>query len=95
MAALPTVSHNAVEHRFEATTDHGMATLRYFSRGDVLDLAHTAVPQQAEGQGLGGALARAALEYARDNGVKVIPSCPFVRSYLRKHTEYADLVARP
>jgi predicted GNAT family acetyltransferase len=93
MPPRPTVSHNAAEHRFEVATDHGVATLRYFARGDVLDLAHTAVPQAAEGQGLGGALAQAALEYARDNGLKVIPSCPFVHSYLQKHREYADLVA--
>jgi predicted GNAT family acetyltransferase len=95
MASLPTISHNAAEHRFEATTDHGLATLRYFERGDVLDLAHTAVPQEAEGQGLGGALARNALEYARDNGLKVIPSCPFVHRYLQQHKEYADVVVRP
>jgi predicted GNAT family acetyltransferase len=95
MASLPTISHNAAAHRFEAATDHGVATLRYFERGGVLDLAHTAVPQEAEGQGLGGALAQAALEYARDNGRKVIPSCPFVHSYLQKHKEYADVVVRP
>ena len=95
MPSLPTVRHNPAEHRFEATTDHGLATLRYVERGDVLDLAHTAVPQEAEGQGVGGALAHAALEHARHDGLEVIPSCPFVRAYLQKHTEYADLVARP
>lgn len=95
MASRPTVSHNAAEHRFEATTDHGMATLRYLPRGEVLDLAHTAVPPEAEGQGVGSALAHAALEYARAERLKVIPSCPFVHSYLKKHREYAELVARP
>ena len=94
MASLPTVNHNAAEHRFEATTDHGVATLRYLARGNVLDLAHTAVPQEAEGQGLGGALAHAALEYARAKGFKVIPSCPFVHAYLNRHREYADLVVQ-
>jgi predicted GNAT family acetyltransferase len=95
MPPLPTVRHNSAEHRFEATTDHGLATLRYIERGKVLDLAHTAVPQEAEGQGLGSALAHAALEHARHDGLKVIPSCPFVHAYLQKHKEYADLVARP
>ncbi|NUO40025.1 MAG: N-acetyltransferase [Gemmatimonadaceae bacterium] len=93
MAPSPTVRHNAAEHRFEATTDHGLATLRYVQRGDVLDLAHTAVPQDAEGQGVGGALAHAAFEHAREQGVQVIPSCPFVRAYLQKHPEFGDLVA--
>jgi predicted GNAT family acetyltransferase len=95
MAPQPTVSNNAAENRFEATTAHGVATLRYFLRGDVLDLAHTAVPQEAEGQGIGSALAHAALEHARAHGFKVIPSCPFVHSYLKRHKEYADLVAAP
>jgi uncharacterized protein len=94
MASHPTVSHNAAEHRFEASTDYGVATLRYFRRGDALDLVHTAVPQEAEGQGVGSALAHAALEHARTSGLKVIASCPFVHGYLQKHKEYADLVAR-
>jgi uncharacterized protein len=95
MATGPSITNNTAENRFEAVTDHGMATLRYFLRGDVLDLAHTTVPQAAEGQGIGSALAHAALEHARANGLKVIPSCPFVHSYLKQHKEYADLVTEP
>jgi predicted GNAT family acetyltransferase len=67
--------------------------LRYVARGDVLDLTHTVVPREAEGQGIGSALARAALEYARANDLKVIATCRFVHGYLQKHTEYADLVS--
>ena len=92
---MPTITHNAAENRFEAVTDHGTAMLRYLPRGDVLDLAHTTVPQAAEGQGIGSALAHAALEHARAKGLRVIPSCPFVHSYLKRHEEYADLVAKP
>jgi uncharacterized protein len=92
MASQPTITHNTAENRFEAATDHGMATLRYLLRGDVLDLAHTAVPQAAEGQGVGSALAHAALEHARAKGLKVIPSCPFVQKYMARHKEYADLL---
>jgi predicted GNAT family acetyltransferase len=55
---------------------------------------HTRVPGELEGQGYGGALAKAALDYARANGLKVIPTCPFVSAYLRRHKEYADLVQR-
>lgn len=93
MPSLPDVRHNAAEHRFEAATDHGLATLRYIERGDVLDLAHTAVPQADEGKGIASALAHAALEHARRNHLEVVPSCPFVNAYLKKHAEFADLVA--
>ena len=90
-----TVTNNPAAGRFEAHTQHGVAHRRYLARGDVLDLVHTEVPPAAEGQGIGAALAKAALDHARSEGVKVIPSCPFVRTYIKRHHEYADLVATP
>ena len=86
-----TVTHNAAAAQFEARTDHGVAVLKYTMRGGALDLAPTLVPHAAEGQGVGTALAHAALEHARREKVKVIPSCPFVASYLAQHPEFADL----
>jgi uncharacterized protein len=93
MGSTPDVMHNAAASQFEARTEHGIAVLKYAVRGDVLDLAHTTVPREAEGQGVGAALAKAALDHARRDHLKVIPSCPFVASYLKRHQEYADLVA--
>jgi uncharacterized protein len=93
MASTPSVTHNAAAGQFEARTEHGIALLKYAVRGEVMDLAHTTVPQEAEGQGVGTSLAKAALDHARREGVKVIPSCPFVASYVERHEEYADLVA--
>jgi uncharacterized protein len=93
MPATPTVVHNAAAGQFEARTEHGVALLKYAVRGDALDLAHTTVPPDAEGQGVGAALAKAALDHARREGVRVIPSCPFVAAYVRRHKEYAELVA--
>ena len=69
--------------------------LRYVQRCDVIDLMHTVVPQAAEGNGVGSALAHAALEHARAKGLKVVPSCPFVHRYVTKHREFADLLAQP
>jgi predicted GNAT family acetyltransferase len=93
MAESPTVVHNAAAGQFEIRSDTGgAAVLTYVQRGDTLDLMHTRVPGELEGQGYGGALAKAALDYARAQGLKVIPTCPFVSAYLRRHEEYADLV---
>jgi predicted GNAT family acetyltransferase len=93
MAASPTVVHNAAAGQFEIRADTGdAAVLTYVKRGDALDLMHTRVPGELEGQGYGGALAKAALDYAQANGLKVIPTCPFVSAYLRRHKEYANLV---
>ncbi len=93
MPATPSVTHNAAAGQFEARTEHGTALLKYLPRGEALDLVHTEVPPDAEGQGVGTALVQAALEHARDGGLKVIPTCPFVRSYLKQHPDFSGLVA--
>ena len=93
MSNSTTVTNDPATGRFEAHTEHGVAHLKYIARGNVLDLVHTEVPPDAEGHGIGAALAKAALDHARAKGLKVIPSCPFVRTFIKRHGEYADLVA--
>lgn len=87
------VSHNPAASQFEISTDAGRALLRYAARGDSMDLLHTEVPAAHEGKGVGSALVKAALEHARAEKLRVIPSCPFVSAYLRRHPEYGSLVA--
>jgi predicted GNAT family acetyltransferase len=58
-----------------------------------LVLVHTEVRPAAEGRGVGSALLRAALERARDDGDRVVPRCPFARTWIERHPGYADLVA--
>ncbi|CAN5570727.1 hypothetical protein BH10ACT1_BH10ACT1_37630 [soil metagenome] len=53
---------------------------------------HTGVRDRYEGQGLAGQLARRALDDARAEGLKIIPLCPYVASYLEKHPEDQDLI---
>ncbi len=90
-----TVTHDETTHQFEIPNDAGRVLLRYVKRGDLLDLVHTEVAEQFEGRGYASALARAALDYARANNLKVIATCPFVSKYLDRHPEYADLRATP
>jgi uncharacterized protein len=87
------VRHNPAHHRFEAGSPPELAMMVYRLKGDAVELIHTEVPEQYQGQGLAGKLATAALEWARESGLKVIPTCPYVRNYIGKHPEYADLVA--
>ncbi|HEX9107528.1 MAG TPA: GNAT family N-acetyltransferase [Longimicrobiales bacterium] len=88
------VQRNETGHRFEVQTGDGMAVLEYAEpRPGVLDLQHTEVPRGARGGGVGDALVRGALEYARDHGEKIIPTCPYVASWLGRHPDYRDLVA--
>ena len=88
------VTHDEGAHRFEIETDAGVGYLAYRPEGDMLVLLHTDVPVGAEGKGVGSALARAALDHARAEGLGIVPLCPFVRSYLDRHPEYVDLVRR-
>lgn len=56
---------------------------------------HTEVPQAYEGEGIAAQIVRRALDSARERGLRVVALCPYVRAYLRRHDEYADLVVRP
>jgi predicted GNAT family acetyltransferase len=87
------VTHEPAARRFQIRTESGTAVLKYVHHGADLELLHTEVPDALEGRGYGAALARAALDYARRERLKVIPTCPFVSSYLKRHPEDADLVA--
>ena len=95
MADVPAVTHNLAATQFEIHTDAGVAILTYRTSGATMDLMHTEVPKSIEGGGYGSALARAALESARVNRMTVIPTCAFVRAYMRRHHEYDDLRAAP
>ncbi len=86
------IVHNEAESRFQADLDGPIAFLSYRRSGKAINLIHTEVPEGHEGQGIGGSLARAALDHARTANLKVIPSCPFVADYIRSHPEYAGLV---
>jgi len=95
MTSEPTVSHNAPRHRFEITTEDGRLAgfAEYVERDGVRDFTHTEVDDEFEGQGIGGRLARGALDQTREEGVRVTASCPFVKGWIDKHPDYQDLLA--
>lgn len=85
---------NADAHRFELRSgDEVLGVLLYRLGADHITLVHTEIDPAHGGQGHAATLARAALGHARERGLRVVPSCPYVASYVRKHPEYADLVA--
>lgn len=79
--------------RFEARTgDRVAGYVRYDLAGDRLDLIHTEVLPSFEGRGIGGRLATAVLDDARERGFSVIPTCPFIAEFIAEHPAYTDLV---
>jgi predicted GNAT family acetyltransferase len=80
--------------RYELWTDEELAGwIQYTRAGDVLTLVHTDVDPAFEGRGLGSVLVAGTLDDVRARGKRIRPLCPFVAAYLRRHPEYADLVA--
>ena len=80
--------------RYEARIEDGelAGVLEYVVKHGRIALVHTEVSPGHEGQGIGAALARFALDDARHRGLRVIASCPYVRRYLARHPEDHDIV---
>ena len=66
--------------------------LAYRREPGVVVLVHTDVDPAYEGQGLASRLVAGALADVRGRGLRIVPLCPFVAGYLRRHPEQADLV---
>ena len=84
---------NEALHRLELEVEGSIAFIEYKLSGDTLFLIHTEVPPALKGKGAASAIVQKALQYAKDNNYKIVPICPFVQSYLKRHTEWDDIVA--
>lgn len=87
-----TVVHNELYSRFEIALGNDMAFLTYRRQPGRIIFNHTEVPPTFRMRGVAAKLTRAALDYARTQDVDVIPSCPYVAAYIRKHPEHQDLL---
>lgn len=88
----PTVADNTALNRYELAVDGEVAFLTYRRRNDHVLLNHTEVPEVFRGKGYGGLLAKHALDEARTTGKHVIVRCPFVTAWLKRHSEFDDIV---
>ena len=81
--------------RYEAFVDGTLAGFAaYRVRRDEMVLVHTDVDDAFEGRGIGGRLAREALDDARRRGLRAVPMCPFIAAWIRHHPDYHDLVPK-
>jgi predicted GNAT family acetyltransferase len=86
------VANNRAHHRYELTVDGHIAATYYAIADGVITFIHTEVPPELAGKGIGSKLIKGALDQVRADGLKVIAQCPFVKAYIEKHPEYADLL---
>jgi predicted GNAT family acetyltransferase len=89
------VVDNPDKHRYEARDAGGSVWgfAAYRRTSDAIVFTHTEVDDAQEGKGIASRLIRGALDDARQAGLPVVPLCPFVKAYIERHHEYADLVA--
>ena len=89
------VRDNPKESRYELLVDGQLAGFaQYRLDGKRITMYHTEIEREYEGRGLGDELARDALEDVRRRGFVLVPLCPFIASYIRRHPDdYLDLVA--
>jgi predicted GNAT family acetyltransferase len=87
------IRDNKAQSRFEIDAGSEVAVAYYSRAPGIMTFTHTEVPFHLQGQGIASRLVRGALEAARAEGLKVVPRCSFVSSYMARHPEFSDLLA--
>lgn len=97
-----TIRHNRGRSRFEVLDGDrviGKAAYQEYAGGSRPDpqriFYHTVIEDEYGGQGLGGRLASQALRETADDGIRIVPVCPYIKSYLDKHPEFGGSVTGP
>lgn len=86
------VRHNVGESRFEAEVEGQLSVADYTLNQGEITFTHTYTPPPLRGRGIAEKLVRAALDYARDQRLRVVPACSYVALYVQRHPEYQELV---
>ena len=87
------IQHDEKGGRFVTAAGNEEARLQYRRSGSVMDIYYTYVPESMRGQRIAERLSDAAFAYAKTEGLKIIPSCPYVGvTYLKRHPEHQELI---
>ncbi|HKI77873.1 MAG TPA: GNAT family N-acetyltransferase [Ignavibacteriaceae bacterium] len=87
------VKHDKENQQFVANVEGKDAYLRYLIKGDKkIDFHHTYVPNELRGKGLAAEVVKEGFKYAEENNLKVIPTCPYIHTFLKKYPEYEKFI---
>jgi predicted GNAT family acetyltransferase len=86
------VVHNLAAQQFELHAGESLCVLQYRITDRKMIIYHTEVPQPFQSRGLAAQMTRAALDFARSEGLHVEPRCPYTAAFFQKHPEYANLL---
>lgn len=90
---MTAIRDNADKSRFELEEQGLVAFADYRRAGEVLVIPHVEAPMALRGQGTAGRLMEGVLQAVREQGLKVVPSCPYADAFIRRRPEYQDLLA--
>ncbi|MGW4823860.1 GNAT family N-acetyltransferase [Streptomyces sp. NPDC004227] len=91
-STVPTVQRADAKHRYEILVDGKRAGLTaYRDRGEQRVFYHTEIDDAFAGQGLASRLVQEALTDVRESGKRIVPVCPYVAKFLKRHEEFADI----
>ncbi len=91
---MSAVTDNTERQRFELDVDGHTSFINYRRHGNVITMTHAEVPPALNGRGIGSALAKGALDIVRTRQQTVLPLCPFISTYIKRHPEYQPLLAQ-
>lgn len=78
--------------RFVLSVEGNEVYVLYTEDKDTVELYSTYTPPQLRGKGLASVVVKAALEYAKEKKLKVVPACWYVRKFIEENQEYQGLV---
>jgi uncharacterized protein len=87
------IAHDLNQRKFYIIVDNLESHLEYVKTDNIINLNHTFVPYELRGKGIAGQLVKAALNFAEENNLKIIPSCSYVADYFQRHKECKKLLA--
>jgi predicted GNAT family acetyltransferase len=85
-------TNNSAKHRYELIAEGHLSIIEYMIAGNDIYLTHTEVPPVLEGRGIGNEIVGKALDDIKSRNMKLVPLCPFVAVYVKRHLEWNNIV---
>ena len=87
------IKQDKEQNRFVSNVEGYEAVVEYTLKDNVIDLYRTFTPPELRGKGVAGKIVKYALEHAKENNLKVIPTCSYVNGYIKRNEKYKELLA--
>ena len=86
------LTDNEAENRYEMSFENTISFIEYEKEGDNISLLHTEVNPSLEGRGVGTAIVEKVLKAIEEKGLQLIPLCPFVVAYIKRHPDWERII---